>query len=139
MITLAEMLPYLASVCPTFSAEWKEHKQEYSAEENFLPYIALAKLAGHVIDLHFRGAQTEVMAVFDAVERLHLEGEHHVREAATIGFLESIRNQMGNNGKDPNILCQYLGPVSRSWWEQLNLFWDGKIRYLGETVDDKLR
>jgi len=41
--------------------------------------------------------------VFKVVERLHLEGDHFVKEAATIGLLEDIQNIAGNLALEPVI------------------------------------
>jgi len=37
----------------------------------------------------------EFPAVFEIIERMHLEGDDYVKEAATIGMLEGIQNVAG--------------------------------------------
>lgn len=69
-----------------------------------------------------------------AIERLHVEGDKIVQEAATIGLLEGIQNVWGNSKLDPEQFATYLLPESRKWWEQLKLFWAGKIPYVGATI-----
>ena len=69
----------------------------------------------------------EFPAVFDVIERLHLEGDPYVKEAATIGALEGIQNVAGNTGVDPDEFVQYLQPESAKRWQELNDFWNAKI------------
>jgi hypothetical protein len=137
MITKEKMLPMLVDACPSFTSKWEEHKREYYDEENFLPYIALAELARHVIDLHRENKTNEFENVFDVVEKFHIEGEHYVREAATIGFLEGIQNIVENNDLDPKIFYKFLKPESAKWWNELNKFWTGEIQFVGQTLNGK--
>ena len=127
------MLPRLVVACPSFAEKWEEHKREYFDEEDYLPYIALCEFSDHLIQLYSNGATQEFSAVFDEIEQLHLLGEPYVREAATIGCLEGLQNMMGNRGMDPAVLRPFLGPESAKWWDQLNKFWNGEIKYVGET------
>lgn len=112
MITRSEIMPLLVDACPSFAEKWEWHKFEFHDEEDFLPYVALGELGDHLIDLHDQGRQSEIERVFEVVERLHTEGEHYVREAATIGLLESIQNVLGNRERDPELFRQYLMPVT---------------------------
>ena len=134
MIRRSEMLPRLVMACPSFADKWEEHKQEYSEEEDCLPYIALAEFNDHIIHLYSNGLTEELPAVFAEVEQLHLFGEAYVKEAATIGCLEGLQNMMGNRGMDPEVLRPFLGSESAKWWDQLNKFWNGEIKYVGETI-----
>ena len=130
------MLPLLLKACPSFTEKWEEHKREWKEEEvGYLPYLALDELAQHLIRLYERNDMAEFSDIFEIVERLHTEGEHYVREAATIGLLEGIQNHLANSGKDTEVFRGYLLPVSAKWWDQLNLFFNNKIKYVGETID----
>ncbi len=133
MITKEEMLPMLVEACPSFADKWQEHMEEYHDEDNFLPYIALGAFARHLIGLYRENKTSEFEKVFQVVEKLHIEGEHYVREAATIGLLEGIQNIAGNTNLDPEIFYNYLEPVSSKWWNELNKFWNGDIKYVGQT------
>ena len=119
----------LVNACPSFADKWEQHKLEYHDEDAYLPYAALGELGNHLIESHEKGEVKELTDVFAVLERLHVEGDEYVREAATIGLLESLL------GCDPEIL-KFLLPESAKWWEQLNLFWNGKISYVGETFNN---
>ena len=127
------MLPLLVAACPSFAGKWEEHKAEYFDEEDYLPYVALGALARHLIELHAIGNTSEFEQLFTVVERLHLEGEHYVREAATIGLLEGIQNI---GGSESDAFYKYLQPMTARWWSELNKFWNGEIKYVGETISE---
>lgn len=134
MITKEEMLPMLVEACPSFANKWQEHKQEYDGEEDFLPYVALGEFARHLIALKNLNQTDEFEKVFMTVERLHLQGNEYVREAATIGFLEGLQNNADESAEE---FVQYLKPVSLKWWNELNRFWSGENQYVGQTLNGK--
>lgn len=133
MIQKEEVMGLLLEACPSFKEKWVEHRH-YWEQENLL-YVDLSEFARHVLDLHQRHKTLEFSAIFDVVERLHLEGDDFVREATTIGLLESLQNIAGNNQVDIEALTKYLKPESAKWWRELNLFWENKIPYLGSTMN----
>lgn len=79
-----------------------------------LLYLDLSEFARHLIDLHKSKEIADFPAVFAVFERLHLEGDPEVRNAATIGFLEGIQNNGGNSGLDPEEFTNYLLPETAS-------------------------
>lgn len=124
----------LLESCPSFSDRWQEHLTIYTNEE--LLYVDLGEFAHHLVELLSIHRVEEFPAVFDVIERLHLEGDPYEKEAATIGALEGIQNVAGNTGVDPDEFVQYLRPVSEKWWRQLNDFWNAKIPHVGTTIDE---
>jgi hypothetical protein len=135
MISTSEMIPELVKACPSFSQKWEDHKQEYQDEVDYLPYIALSCFNAHIIELYKKDETEEFPQVFSVIESLHTEGEAYVKEAATIGILEGLQNQLGTDRKGVEDFQGYLLSESSKWWEQLYLFWDGKIKYVGETIN----
>lgn len=130
MILKEQMLPMLVETCPTFTDKWEIHKKEYADEENYLPYIALGNFARHLIELEKQNQIGEFENVFELVEKFHNEGEHYVKEAATIGLLEGLQNNLGN---DAEKFVKYLKPETLKWWNELNKFWNSEIKYVGQT------
>ena len=126
-------MPLLLSACPSFLKRWEEHRALYEDEE--LLYVDLGEFAHHLVELQMADRIEEFRAVFDIIERIHLEGDHYVKEAATIGLLEGIQNVAGHVGVEPERFVEYLKPESAKWWRQLNDFWDAKIPYVGATID----
>lgn len=131
-----QVMPLLLEACPSFSKRWEEHLAFYENEDEKLLYIDLGEFAHHLVELQKAQRVAEFPAVFQAIEKLHLDGDHYVKEAATIGMLEGIQNVAANNGVGPEAFVPFLGPESTKWWRQLNDFWDGKIPYVGATIDE---
>ncbi len=116
---------------PSFSTRWDEFRADYADEPELPLYIALGELADHLIQRIRRGDAPDIHKVFQVVETWHLEGDEYVREAASIGLLESIQNQLGGNGRDKNAnsinaqIEHWLGRESRRWWDKLDRYWGG--------------
>jgi hypothetical protein len=125
MITKTQVIPMLAEACPSFQ----------SAEE--LLYVALGDFARHLLELHQRCETATFPAVARVIERLHTEGDPDVKEAATIGLLEGIQNVWSNCDVDPVLFTTHLLPESRRWWDELNAFWRGERRYVGEGLQQE--
>jgi hypothetical protein len=115
------LLPLLHAACPSFSTD----------ETTALPYLLLGEFAHHLLALYKQSPKGDFPAVIELIERLHLEGDAYVREAATIGLLEDIQNLWMSHRIDPEEFGRLLLPVSRKGWDSLNAFWEGKISMVG--------
>ncbi len=124
MIAKDNMMGVLLDACPAFAPQWEAFRDEWREEADDLPlYLILADFARHLIGMLERGDTAGLPAVFAAIERLHVEGEHYVREAATVG-LEALQNlSLHESGTDPEQFRPYLGPESMRWWDKLYRFW----------------
>jgi hypothetical protein len=116
-ITPANMFESLLEADPSFQPHWEAFLVAYGKDEELPLYIALWALADH-IQTHFEAGRSEVLkSIFAVVERWHVEGDHYVSEAATIGLLESLQSRDGD-------YRPYMGPETTRWWNKLNRFWD---------------
>jgi hypothetical protein len=133
MIAKNDMMRVLLDACPSFAPQWQAFQDEWRSEADDLPlYLVLADFARHLIGIVERGDTAGLAAVFKAVERLHVEGDHYVREAATVGLLEDLQNlNLHKNTTEPEQFRPYLGPVSERWWVKLYRF-----RKHGELLTD---
>ncbi len=120
MIEPAQVLEALVQACPTFAAAREKHVADYG---NDMLYVVAGEYAHHLLALQLDGATSCFAQVGATIEQLHTQGTPEVRELATIGVLEAIQNVWGNNGANPELFLQYLGPETRSWWQGLNKFW----------------
>jgi hypothetical protein len=125
MIEKEQVMGLLLGASPSFVENWDRHVSDPTYDEELL-YVHLGEFAQHLVDLMKEGKTEEFQAIFDVVERLHLEGDPYVREATTIGLLEAIQNVAGDNNLAPEAFHPYLGPESKHWWERLNEFWSGE-------------
>jgi hypothetical protein len=128
MITKEQVIPLLLEACPSFKKHWEKF------DDKDLLYVALGEFARHLLQLQLLGQIETFKAVGIMIEHLHLEGDSYVQEAATIGLLEGIQNVWGNNKVESDLFKPYLLPTSRKWWDELNSFWQGERRYVGEGL-----
>jgi hypothetical protein len=136
MIAKAEVMTLLLQACPSFAAPWKAHiESEYRVGDEQLLYVDLGAFARHVVDLYEQGRTEELGPIFDMIERLHRDGNVYVREAATIGLVEGIQN-IASHRFDPEAFTPFLGPETAKWWHELNAFWQGKRRWVGEGLEE---
>jgi hypothetical protein len=112
----------LTKACPSFQ----------SAEAPL--YVVLGDFARHLLELHQTHEAAAFPAVAGVIEQLHVDGDREVREAATVGLLEGIQNAWRNNGLDPELFMTCLLPESRRWWSELNAFWRGERRFVGDGL-----
>lgn len=126
----SEVMPLLRAACPSFEERWRAHVSSNVYEEGLL-YLDLAELAHHLVELMRAGTTTELPAVFEVIERLHLDGTDAVKEAATIGLLEDLQNLAQQAGLDVDRFAAFLQPESSRWWAEVAAFWRGEIPYVG--------
>ena len=88
-------------------------------------YLALTDFARHLIGRLEANAVGTFDAVFDLVERWHLEGDHDVAEAAAIGLLEDLQNENLYASASPKDFEPWLKPRSALSWAELNRAWNG--------------
>ncbi len=105
--------------------------------EDGLLYLDLGEFAHHLVDLVRTSTTGELPAVFDVVERLHVDGDSYVKEAATIGLLEAIQNVAGHDGVAPEAIVSHLRPESAKWWAELNRFWEEKAPHVGAGIKEE--
>jgi hypothetical protein len=125
------MFEPLLEVYPAFAPDWQQFSDDYADEDQLPSYVALGELAHHLIERIERGETTGIAEVFSVVERWHVEGDHYVREAASVGLLEGLQNILGGNARKKDAgsinaqIEKWLGSESIRWWNKLDRFWAG--------------
>jgi hypothetical protein len=125
MILREQVIDLLLEACPSYRARWEAYRAAPVFDAELL-YVNLGDFADHVVDLLERGERAELSAVIEALERLHVDGDDDVKEAATIGLLEGIQNVAGHRGVPTKRLEEGLGVETRRWWYSLDAFWSGR-------------
>ena len=127
MITQDTMFEPLLEAAPGFNVKWKEFVEEWEGERRGLPlYLVMPELARYIVHLIEGGEQKELKAIFNVIERWHLEGDAYVSEAATIGILEDLQNLNIVKEQDmPDRIEELLEPESKKMWFKLYEFWNG--------------
>lgn len=101
--------------------EWRKSRHPHV-------YLLAGIYVRHLVVQSARGRTKDLPAGFELIERMLLEGDDYVRELAIHGFLEGLLNS--DRAAD---FVPYLLPASKWWWEELELFWDGKADPLGSS------
>jgi hypothetical protein len=116
MIRKDDMFRPLLDAYPVFAPAWRKFVEEWKDHKDGLPlYLVLGELGRHLIDRFKIGRTEEFASVFAVVERWQCEGDDFVREAATVGLLESIQTLAGHEDLDPSYFEKWLGPESKRW------------------------
>jgi hypothetical protein len=93
----------------------------------------MAELASHTVDLFESGRPADVRPAFALVEHLVGTGNDQDRDAAVLGFLETVQNVGSHRECGSAAFEQFLGPRSQSAWAELIKVWRGKTS-LAEVV-----
>lgn len=131
-ITRETMFEPLLVADPSFRQRWTEFIAEWKDEPPLPIYLALSSLAEHLLKRLKIQDSEGFDGIFAVVERWHTEGDAYVREAATIGLLESFLNQPGDSVANPTDVEAWFGPETKRWWDKLNRFWNGDAEALRE-------
>lgn len=133
MISRDGTVPLLLVACPSYGARWIDYSSSGDFDPDLL-YVHLGDFARHVVDLLERSDLSEFTALAGVVERLHVEGDPYVREAATVGLLEGIQNVAGHRAVSTAALEAVLHPETRRWWASLNAFWNTQTPHVGADI-----
>ena len=129
MIDRTQMVPLLVEVCPSFTKSWEEFLNEWANEPEIPYYGALADFARHMCSLLSAGDEQTLKRIFAVIERLHIEGDHYVKEAVSVGLLEDMQNcNLHLENTDPEQFVRFLLPESARWRQKIEDFWlKGKL------------
>ena len=93
----------------------------------------MTDLGTHVVDLFEEGHIEAVRPAFELVERLISGDTESERQAAIVGFLETVQNVASHRTCGASVFEQFLGGESVGAWKELNATWSGKTS-LAEIV-----
>lgn len=137
VIELDQVMPMLLEACPSFTKQWAISEVENGPDDSGkrLHYIDAGDFVQHIVELQLVGQLDEFPAVFDALERLLLEGDPQVRNLAAVGYIEGFQMlTVTRRGLDPEAdFRPWMRPASQAIWDELNLAWEtlalrGRVR-----------
>lgn len=123
-ITREDMFGLLLAADPSFYPRWDAFLKQWESELELPLYLALDSLADHLLQQLAAKETGRFEAIFEVVERWHVDGDPYVSQAATVGLLESLQNLTGGNSRIGTVE-PWLGPESRRSWDELDRFWQG--------------
>ena len=136
MIERNQVEALMLNACPSFVENQDRLAWHSDWDEEADPplYLLGADFVRHLTALNAMGNRNDFPAVFQVIEDLHTQGDHYVRELATVGLLEDLQNTSQHpEGSKPEDFIPYLLPVSKWWWEEVELFWQGKVTPIGSS------
>ncbi len=141
LFTKANMFEPVLLADPLFEQRWAIFQADWADDLDPPLYLALQSLAEHILDRLGRGDTGGLAKVFQVVDRWITNGDAYVSEAAVIGLLESLQNNLGGNnrnfrradGINSADVEVYFTSATRRWWEKLYRFWDGDDKALREN------
>ncbi|MBJ3787053.1 DUF7674 family protein [Devosia sediminis] len=120
---LIETLPGFRPMREAFVEKWTGNAHNHFEAPGDLPeYLLLGDLARWLIDLLNAGSVEDVRSALVVVDRWLLEGDHYVQEAAMLGFIETLQNNIEDDQTRQRFF-DLLGPEGQHWWKKLDRFW----------------
>jgi hypothetical protein len=129
MIQKAEIVPLVLASCPGFKSSWEKHRELWHGEEAGI-FNDLGVFATYIVDAYARQEIEPVAAAFALVEELLEGGDEEVRAAASIGFLEDVKNAASWRPFGATVFIQWLGPKSKEAWAEIDEMWRGKTNLM---------
>ena len=110
--------------CPSFAPSFDAFLSEWSDESELPYYLSLTDFSRFLITLLENDDRDKLTAAFEMIERLQVNGDRYVREAATIGILENLQNANLHGRTEPDQFLEFLWPVSLKFWHKVSDFWE---------------
>lgn len=130
-----QMIPFLIDQVPELSSDWRAFKTEWVGRAELPIYLFLSDtVVPHFLSLVGSADTKKTETLSRVVENWHTLGDSYVREAATIGFLESLQNRVEHDKINREVVRNYLGRETQFFWDQVYLFWLGEIRIIPSSM-----
>jgi len=124
MISKTQVVPMLLAACAGFEPAWREHLESWGDEERG-EFNDASEFAHYLVESYERGDTSEFPAAFATLETIFADGDQEARDVAGIGVLEGLQNIGSNHSCGSDVFIQWLGPLSRRVWSQIERMWAG--------------
>jgi hypothetical protein len=114
MIREEDCMPLILEQVPGFSDGWQAHRDCWDGEEAGLSSDMTA-FAYYVVEVLQGKRQEDLDLVFALIERLMVEGNDSVKDAAATCFIEVLQNNASAGAIDSRDFVPYLGSESRAY------------------------
>lgn len=121
MISKEQCVELVLRVIPEFKPYWQEHRAEWDGEEPGLcnDMSAFSHYTWqHLVDDNRSGL---LPRIFGVVEKLMVEGDQDVQDAAATCFIENLVNRVSWKNATAPAFRHFLGPKSRDYckaWDE---------------------
>ena len=122
MIAADEMMNLILRTVPAFHASWQAHLDYWEGDAAGL-CNDMQVFGEYVIKALQESSPLDLSMVFNLIERLLVEGDTAVKDAAATCFLENLLNSAAAGQIDVHLFAPYVGKESRKYceaWENFN-------------------
>jgi len=120
---VADVVPAFIVACPSISPAWQQYLEFWHGEPERGHFNDAGVVAHHLVDSFERGDLSEFPTAFALLERCLGDGDQQAKELAVIGIIEDIQNIASHRPFGPSVFYEWLGPQSRSAWDDLCDSW----------------
>lgn len=113
-----EVADLVFEACPSYREAWPDFNAGEPTGTIYSVPILIG-LARHMADLWRKRQFSEFSAIFDLVERLHVEGNKKVVDHVVFYFTELLYIELEKHGMNPRFAERRLGPASAYWLDFL--------------------
>src|SRR5262249_20602787 len=111
------------AACPSIGPAWEEYLESWGGDPDRGHFNDAGVVAHHLVDSFVRGELSEFPTAFALLERCVGDGDEQAKELAGIGVSEVLQNIASHRSFGPLVFYQWLGPRSRTAWDELCESW----------------
>jgi hypothetical protein len=116
----------LLQAFPGFSDRWASYVEFWNGNPPG-SYMDMAEFVHFVVeDVYEKGNLDETHRVFQLLEKLLVEAGQETRDLIGLGFFETLQNFASWRPGGNKVYEQFLGPMSKQVWSELQAIWAGK-------------
>ena len=133
----------LRQAFPDFSDRWKKHIAYWGGNPAG-SYNDMAEFVQFVVEeVYEKGDLDETRRIFQLMEKFLVDADQECRNLIGLGFFETLQNIASHRPQGNKVYEQFLGPMSKSVWSELQRMWAGKSSLMDvirtEQNNNKLR
>ena len=117
-ITPEEVADLIFKACPSYREAWPGLDTGHNTDQKYSIPLMIG-FASHVARLWKNRRFAEFPAIFELIERLHVEGNKKVVDHVVFYFTELLYIELKKHGINPRFAERRLGPLSCHWLEFL--------------------
>ncbi|WKZ26176.1 MAG: hypothetical protein QY304_02090 [Candidatus Paceibacterota bacterium] len=88
-------------------------------------YTILAELSRYILKLYKEKKEEELKTIFKLIDNIFKDGDRYVKEAITIGLLETLQNNISwEKDANPEEFLIYLSDNLKNEWNNVINFWN---------------
>lgn len=124
MITKDNLLECILKRSDDFKEHLETHNPDWKEEGD---YTALAEYARYILSLYKENKEEQIKENFRLIGEVFDEGDQYVKEAVTIGLLETLQNNISwEKDIKGEVFLPLLSEALKNEWKKVGDFWEGR-------------